>query len=74
MLGRIRSDTLERFKEAFDKELKGNIGFAMAARECAGSSMVQFDEECAGTGVICHCCSPALFNLFHRKDDIICQY
>ncbi|KAM3289906.1 protein ROOT HAIR DEFECTIVE 3 isoform X2 [Capsicum chacoense] len=47
MLGRIRSDTLERFKEAFDKELKGNMGFAMAARECAGSSMAQFDEECA---------------------------
>ncbi|XP_059287533.1 protein ROOT HAIR DEFECTIVE 3 homolog 1-like [Lycium ferocissimum] len=47
MLGRIRSDTLERFKEAFDKELKGGIGFAMAARECSGSFMSQFDEECA---------------------------
>ncbi|MCD7467636.1 Cell wall protein rhd3 [Datura stramonium] len=47
MLGRIRSDTLQRFKEAFDKELKGGIGFAMAARECSGSFMSQFDEECA---------------------------
>ncbi|XP_016468784.1 protein ROOT HAIR DEFECTIVE 3-like [Nicotiana tabacum] len=47
MLGRIRSDTLERFKEAFDKELKGGIGFAMAAHECTVSFMSQFDEECA---------------------------
>ncbi|KAK4373844.1 hypothetical protein RND71_004521 [Anisodus tanguticus] len=47
MLGRIRSDTLEKFKEAFDKDLKGGIGFAMAARECNGSFMSQFDEECA---------------------------
>ncbi|OIT20038.1 protein root hair defective 3 [Nicotiana attenuata] len=47
MLGRIRSDTLERFKEAFDKELKGGIGFAMAAHECTVSLMSQFDEECA---------------------------
>nr|XP_018633744.1 protein ROOT HAIR DEFECTIVE 3-like isoform X2 [Nicotiana tomentosiformis] len=46
MLGRIRSDTLERFKEAFDKELKGGIGFAMAAHECTVSFMSQFDEEC----------------------------
>ncbi|KAK4726515.1 hypothetical protein R3W88_031432 [Solanum pinnatisectum] len=47
MLGRIRSDTLQRFKEAFDKELKGGIGFAIAARECTGTFMSQFDEECA---------------------------
>ncbi|XP_055819921.1 protein ROOT HAIR DEFECTIVE 3-like [Solanum dulcamara] len=47
MLGCIRSDTLQRFKEAFDKELKGGIGFAMAARECTGTFMSQFDEECA---------------------------
>lgn len=53
MLGRIRSDTLQRFKEAFDKELKGGIGFAMAARECTGTFMSQFDEECAGTGITC---------------------
>ena len=74
MLGRIRSDTLQRFKEAFDKELKGGIGFAMAARECTGTCMSQFDEGCAGTGITCYCCNPTLVNLFRRHSHLICQY
>ncbi|KAJ8553269.1 hypothetical protein K7X08_023947 [Anisodus acutangulus] len=46
MLGHIRSDTFERFKEAFEKALEGGKGFALAARECAESFMSHFDEEC----------------------------
>ncbi|XP_009769230.1 protein ROOT HAIR DEFECTIVE 3 isoform X1 [Nicotiana tabacum] len=46
MLGHIRSDTFERFKEAFDKALKGGKGFALAARECTESFISRFDEEC----------------------------
>ncbi|MCD7465819.1 Cell wall protein rhd3 [Datura stramonium] len=46
MLGHIRSDAFERFKEAFEKALKGGKGFALAARECAESFMSHFDEEC----------------------------
>ncbi|TMW97016.1 hypothetical protein EJD97_006385 [Solanum chilense] len=47
MLGHIRSDAFERFKEAFEKALKGGKGFALAARECADSFMSHFDEECS---------------------------
>ncbi|XP_015069954.1 protein ROOT HAIR DEFECTIVE 3 isoform X3 [Solanum pennellii] len=47
MLGHIRSDAFERFKEAFEKALKGGKGFALAARECADSFMTHFDEECS---------------------------
>lgn len=50
MLGHIRSDAFERFKEAFEKSLKGGKGFALAARECAESFMSHFDEECSGIG------------------------
>lgn len=46
MLGHIRSDAFERFKEAFEKALKGGKGFALAARECAESCISHFDEEC----------------------------
>ncbi|KAG5619278.1 hypothetical protein H5410_019102, partial [Solanum commersonii] len=46
MLGHIRSDAFERFKEAFEKALKGGKGFALAACECAESFMSRFDEEC----------------------------
>lgn len=46
MLGHIRSDAFERFKDAFEKALKGGKGFALAARECAESFMSHFDEEC----------------------------
>lgn len=50
MLGHIRSDAFERFKEAFEKALKGGKGFALAARECAESFISHFNEECKGTG------------------------
>ncbi|KAH0688425.1 hypothetical protein KY290_020065 [Solanum tuberosum] len=46
MLGHIRADAFERFKDAFEKALKGGKGFALAARECAESFMSHFDEEC----------------------------
>ncbi|XP_049356179.1 protein ROOT HAIR DEFECTIVE 3 isoform X1 [Solanum verrucosum] len=46
MLGHIRSDAFERFKDAFEKALKGGKGFALAARECAEIFMSHFDEEC----------------------------
>ncbi|KAG5021310.1 hypothetical protein JHK85_017652 [Glycine max] len=45
-LGHIRSGTLDKFKEAFDKTLKGGEGFSVAANNCIGSCMVQFDEAC----------------------------
>lgn len=48
MLGHIRSGTLERFKEAFNDELNGGKGFAMAARNCTETFMSRFDEACAG--------------------------
>ncbi|KAG5000672.1 hypothetical protein JHK87_021744 [Glycine soja] len=45
-LGHIRSGTLDKFKEAFDKALKGGEGFSVAANNCIGSGLVQFDEAC----------------------------
>ncbi|KAF5745491.1 Root hair defective 3 GTP-binding protein (RHD3) isoform 2 [Tripterygium wilfordii] len=47
MLGHIRSGSLEKFKEAFDKALSGGEGFSMAARQCSESYMALFDEGCA---------------------------
>lgn len=49
MLGHIRSGTLDKFKEAFDKALKGGEGFSIAAHDCTHSFMTRFDEGCAGT-------------------------
>ncbi|KAK7389625.1 hypothetical protein VNO78_24819 [Psophocarpus tetragonolobus] len=46
-LGHIRSRTLDRLKVSFDKALIGGERFAVAANNCIGSSMVQFDEACA---------------------------
>jgi hypothetical protein len=48
MLGHIRSGTLEKFKEAFDKALNAGEGFSLAAQTCTQSYMAQFDEWCAG--------------------------
>lgn len=48
MLGHIRSETLERFKAAFEDSLNGGKGFAMAARSCTESFMTRFNESCAG--------------------------
>ncbi|WJZ94374.1 hypothetical protein VitviT2T_013242 [Vitis vinifera] len=47
MLGHIRSGTLDKFKEAFDKALSGGEGFAVATHGCTKAVMTQFDEECA---------------------------
>ncbi|KAF3450609.1 hypothetical protein FNV43_RR06698 [Rhamnella rubrinervis] len=46
-LGHIRSGTLDKFKEAFDKALESGEGFSVAARDCAQSYMALFDEGCA---------------------------
>ncbi|RXH88761.1 hypothetical protein DVH24_000360 [Malus domestica] len=47
LLGHIRSGTLDKFKEAFDKALKGGEGFSAAAHNCSQSFMAWFDEGCA---------------------------
>ncbi|XP_027343426.1 protein ROOT HAIR DEFECTIVE 3-like [Abrus precatorius] len=46
-LGHIRSGTLDKFKEAFDKALRGGEGFSSVANKCIESYMAQFDEGCA---------------------------
>ncbi|KAK1281796.1 Protein ROOT HAIR DEFECTIVE 3 [Acorus calamus] len=51
MLGHLRSHTLEKFKEAFEKALNSGEGFAVAARTYAQSFMSSFDEGCADAAV-----------------------
>ncbi|XP_020226487.1 protein ROOT HAIR DEFECTIVE 3 [Cajanus cajan] len=46
-LGHVRSGTLDKFKEAFDKALNRGEGFSVAANNCIESCMAQFDEACA---------------------------
>uniref|UniRef100_A0A2P2LVR0 Protein ROOT HAIR DEFECTIVE 3-like n=1 Tax=Rhizophora mucronata TaxID=61149 RepID=A0A2P2LVR0_RHIMU len=46
MLGHIRSATLEKFKETFEKALNAGEGFSLAARTCTQSCMALFDEQC----------------------------
>ena len=48
LLGHIRSGTLDKFKEAFDKALDSGEGFSAAAADCSQSYMSLFDERCAG--------------------------
>lgn len=47
LLGHVRTGTLEKFKEAFDKALDSGESFAVAARDCSQSYMALFDEQCA---------------------------
>ncbi|XP_057505001.1 protein ROOT HAIR DEFECTIVE 3-like [Actinidia eriantha] len=47
MLGHIRTGTLDKFKEAFDKALSGGEGFSVAAHNCTDCFMTQFDEACS---------------------------
>lgn len=61
MLGHIRSGTLDKFKEAFDKALSGGQGFAAATSSCRESYINQFDEGCAG--IITSYESPFSFHL-----------
>ncbi|KAE8669731.1 Protein ROOT HAIR DEFECTIVE 3-like protein 2 [Hibiscus syriacus] len=44
MLGHLRSGTLEKFKEAFEKALNDGEGFSVSARNCTESCMALFDE------------------------------
>ncbi|OIW04930.1 hypothetical protein TanjilG_15675 [Lupinus angustifolius] len=46
-LGHIRSGTLDKFKETFDKALERGEGFSEAANNCIESCMAQFDKACA---------------------------
>ncbi|KAL6285040.1 hypothetical protein ACE6H2_009430 [Prunus campanulata] len=43
----IRSGSLDKFKEAFDKALNGEEAFSVAAHNCSESFMALFDEGCA---------------------------
>ncbi|XP_031276271.1 protein ROOT HAIR DEFECTIVE 3-like [Pistacia vera] len=52
MLGHIRSGTLDRFKDAFDKALSGGEGFSSASLRCSTSYMAQFDEGCADVVIV----------------------
>lgn len=47
ILGHLRSETLDKFKEAFDKALNGGEGFAAAAHSCKQHFVNLFDEGCA---------------------------
>ncbi|KAG4182973.1 hypothetical protein ERO13_A09G080300v2 [Gossypium hirsutum] len=51
MLGHLRIETLENFKEAFDKALKGDEGFSVAARKCIETYMASFDAGYADAAV-----------------------
>ncbi|XWS18861.1 hypothetical protein CRYUN_Cryun32bG0081400 [Craigia yunnanensis] len=44
MLGHLRSGTLEKFKEAFEKALNGGEGFSTASHNCTESYLALFDE------------------------------
>ncbi|KAK3220482.1 hypothetical protein Dsin_014452 [Dipteronia sinensis] len=44
MLGHIRSGTLDKFKDAFDKSLSGGEAFSSAARHCSTTCVAMFDE------------------------------
>uniref|UniRef100_A0A7N0SX25 Protein ROOT HAIR DEFECTIVE 3 homolog n=1 Tax=Kalanchoe fedtschenkoi TaxID=63787 RepID=A0A7N0SX25_KALFE len=47
MLGHLRSGTLEKFKDAFEKALNSGEGFSSASTRCTESFMAQFDEACS---------------------------
>ncbi|XP_042024021.1 protein ROOT HAIR DEFECTIVE 3 homolog 1-like [Salvia splendens] len=51
MLGHIRTGTLDKFKESFNKALNEGKGFSAAARDCTKLCMSQFDEEAEGVHV-----------------------
>ncbi|KAF1898513.1 hypothetical protein Lal_00032093 [Lupinus albus] len=46
-LGHVRSGTLDKFKETFDKALERGEGFSEAANNCIEFCMAQFDKACA---------------------------
>nr|GLL23428.1 protein ROOT HAIR DEFECTIVE 3 homolog 1-like [Ipomoea trifida] len=51
MLGHVRSEAMEKFKEMFDNALNGGKGFAVAASECSESCLVQFNERCKDAAI-----------------------
>lgn len=48
MLGHLRSGTLEKFKDSFEKALNEGEGFSLAAHNCTESYMALFDGGYAG--------------------------
>ncbi|KAH9611043.1 hypothetical protein KSS87_006919 [Heliosperma pusillum] len=51
ILGHVRSEALEKFKEALEKALNGGEGFSDAACRCKQSALDFFDEGCADSVV-----------------------
>ncbi|KAH1091028.1 hypothetical protein J1N35_018285 [Gossypium stocksii] len=51
MLGHLRIKTLEKFKEAFDKALKGDEGFSVAACKCIKTYIASFNTGYADATV-----------------------
>ncbi|KAL3720862.1 hypothetical protein ACJRO7_005637 [Eucalyptus globulus] len=47
VLEHIGCETLDKFKEAFDKALNGGKGFSVAAHDCAQFYVALFDKGCA---------------------------
>ena len=72
MLGHIRSETLDKFKEAFDKALSQGEGFSVAACRCTEYFMTQFDDGCAGivSTFLCHYLTK-IFNIRVAQQDTI---
>ncbi|CAH9066866.1 unnamed protein product [Cuscuta epithymum] len=51
MLGHIRSEVMERFKEMFSRALSAGKDFAVATSECSESCLVQFDDKCKDAAI-----------------------
>lgn len=47
-MGHLRSGTVDKFKEAFDKALNSGEGFSAASHKCKETFMKLFDEGCDG--------------------------
>ncbi|KAI3849398.1 hypothetical protein MKW92_036994, partial [Papaver armeniacum] len=51
VLGHLRSKTLDDFKDAFEKALKGGEAFAVAAHDCTQSFIAEFGKGCADVAI-----------------------
>ncbi|CAH9052320.1 unnamed protein product [Cuscuta europaea] len=51
MLGHIRSEVMERFKEMFSSALSAGKSFAVATSECSESCLVHFDDKCKDAAI-----------------------
>lgn len=48
LLGHLRTKFLEKFKNDMEDALKSRKGFASSVRECSQTSILEFDQGCAG--------------------------